>query len=1086
VGVFASGIARTTPRTKRNVSSSKQSQSWRTLSTISNGLDLNTSNRREHFPLLALVPAAAAVRTYSNTPIHHHARRGRGNSGRNGMSRHDLEKEKQLTGEANELHELPLGSLSWEDIQHAKRLIHRLTHTNNYTSVKNAERLLERLVAEGNGSESGSGNGIGGSDGQEGGQNPAAYVEDKLYNTIIGAYGKCNHYDSASRAHDVLDRMTDRYETSTSAMYNNNDDDGDESSSSSSVLLKSPSPNIVTYNSLMNAWCNSGSEEAVERVEHLMEILESEDDGTMHSRGVLALQPDNISYNTLMNTYANQVNEYGYAQKAEDVLLRMSELQKDGKADISPCTTSFNTVLKAWKNTATVSGGGMESAKRAEGILKLMIKLHAEGHTGIKPDPISFTSLVHAYAKPHGEDRTITPEVADCLEGIADILISEGENGDSDGDSDSDSGGAVSLSVSASVGKTHGIAATTFGSIIEFIGKGDLEDAGIRAKRLLDKMKDAKVAGKIVDSPNTKIYSQVLRCLIQNDNSDSDSNSKDTAAMDMIQDMMEGNAAVEPNAYMMNGVLHHFSRSGDVEGAESFFKTMTKVAEEKGYFTRPDVASYNIMANMYFRSKNKDTARKVYQLFQHMEESYDAGLLFETELFFYSIVINMLQKSSELHLRQKAYDVLLAAIKRSDDGQLRGQADSIMFNLVLSSLAKQYNNVSAKKAVELLQLMEDRYAEGFTSAPPDTLSYNHVLVAITRSMSMGSELLLTIFQKLLDLDAEGNDYIEADKAAYETVLYGLSNPRHGDRKKALEIVEKMIKHEKVNLTSKCLDLLLVAHCSEQDRRKGEMAAFDATRCFLQLVQRFEKGEIDVLPSREGINAIIICWADTKHWNKVKHSIELYNLMQSLSSKGVEYISPDAQTISLIFKAFSKHNHNNALKKAKKFRESVDEKLLDTVAYNTYLHVVGKSRDGNKANTARQILDEMEEKGLTDTISYNIFLNACAFTGGSDENKSKALQLALKTYKEIPSPDELTFVALLKACNNLGQSGDNKQSQQVFKSIFTDACEKGLLSKKVINELMQIPLPQREEGLGNSLAVNDLKAEWRRNVQKPKR
>lgn len=61
--------------------------------------------------------------------------------------------------------------------------------------------------------------------------------------------------------------------------------------------------------------------------------------------------------------------------------------------------------------------------------------------------------------------------------------------------------------------------------------------------------------------------------------------------------------------------------------------------------------------------------------------------------------------------------------------------------------------------------MEDRYAEGFTSAPPDTLSYNHCLVAITRSMnSESSELLLTIFQKLLDVDAEGNNYIEVDKA----------------------------------------------------------------------------------------------------------------------------------------------------------------------------------------------------------------------------------------------------------------------------------------------------------------------------------
>lgn len=318
------------------------------------------------------------------------------------------------------------------------------------------------------------------------------------------------------------------------------------------------------------------------------------------------------------------------------------------------------------------------------------------------------------------------------------------------------------------------------------------------------------------------------------------------------------------------------------------------------------------------------------------------------------------------------------------------------------------------------------------------------------------------------------------------MLFGLSNRKHGNRKKALEIVEKMIKHEKVNLTSRSLNLLLIAHCSEKDRKKGEMAAFDATQCFLKLVKRFEKREIDILPDREGIHAILNCWADTKHRNKVKHSLELYNLMQSLNSKGLEYISPNAQTISLIFKAFSKYHNANALKNAKKFRESVDEKLLDTIANNTYLLVVGRSRDENKAFTARQIVDEMEQKGLADKISYNILLNACAFTEGSDENKSKALKLALKTYKEISSPDEVTFIALLKACNNLGQTGDNKENQEVFKSIFNDACTKGLLSKKVINELMEIPLRQREEQLGNSLSLKDLKTEWSRNIPKKMR
>lgn len=560
------------------------------------------------------------VRTFTNTPICYNRSRGRNGK----LSRQDLEKEKKLSQEANELYELPLGSLTWEQIQHSKRLIYHLSYTNNFESVKNAENLLERLVTEG----------------RDGG-NIAARVEGKLYNTMIGAYGRCRHYDSASLAHGIFDRMTERFETAAI-----------------DSVLKPPSPNIITYNSLMNAWCNSGTDEAVERVESLMEQLES---GNIH------VQPDNISYNTLMNTYANQVNEYGFAQKAEDVLLRMSELQKDGKAGISLSTTSFNTVLKAWKN----SGGGIESAKRAEGILRLMIKLHSEGHTGIKPDPISFTSLVHAYAKPHGENRKITSEVADCLEGIADLLISD----------------------ETEVGKTHGIAATTFGSIIEFIGKGEAEDSGLRAKRLLDKMKDAKAAGKIVDNADTKIYSHVLRCLIKN------SDPKGEGPMAMIQDMLEGNSPVKPTTYMMNGVLHQFSLNGDVEGAESFFKTMSKVAEEKGYFTRPDVASYNIMANLYFKSNDKHTSMKAYRLFQHMEDAYDAGRLFEIELFVYSIVINMLQSSNEFNVRQKAYEVLIAAIKRSDDGQLRGQPDSIVFNLVLSSLAKQCKTASANKAV---------------------------------------------------------------------------------------------------------------------------------------------------------------------------------------------------------------------------------------------------------------------------------------------------------------------------------------------------------------------------------------------------
>ena len=96
-----------------------------------------------------------------------------------------------------------------------------------------------------------------------------------------------------------------------------------------------------------------------------------------------------------MNLYANQIGEYGFAQKAEDDLLQMSQLSNNGSLNINPDTLSFNTVLKAWKNSA----GGIKNAKRAESILRLMVKLYSEGHENVRPDSISWYTVIYAYGK---------------------------------------------------------------------------------------------------------------------------------------------------------------------------------------------------------------------------------------------------------------------------------------------------------------------------------------------------------------------------------------------------------------------------------------------------------------------------------------------------------------------------------------------------------------------------------------------------------------------------------------------------------------------------------------------------------------
>ena len=153
----------------------------------------------------------------------------------------------------------------------------------------------------------------------------------------------------------LLQRMKDRYENyktifdETSTSTNTNQDDG----------RLPPKPDIYTFNTLLSAYSHQfRNEKAVQKAEDIIKMLESStfDD---EKNATIFVKPDTVSYNVLMNIFANQVGEYGYAQKAEDVLLNMSKMRKEGSDTIVPDTTSFNIVLKAWKN----SGGGSIECK---------------------------------------------------------------------------------------------------------------------------------------------------------------------------------------------------------------------------------------------------------------------------------------------------------------------------------------------------------------------------------------------------------------------------------------------------------------------------------------------------------------------------------------------------------------------------------------------------------------------------------------------------------------------------------------------------------------------------------------------------
>jgi len=522
------------------------------------------------------------------------------------------------------LYSTDLGSMQVQQISDAKSLLFGFSNRKTVEGSEIAEEILERLVAEG----------------RDGG-NRSAQVEAKIYNAVIEGYAKSKTIQGAAKAEALLERMMERSE--------HNQDSNDNG-------FVAAKPDVVSYNSLMNAWSQSGEEDGVSKAEDLVAFLESDD---------APINPDSVTYNIMMNTYANQVGEYGYAQKAEDILLLMTALQKDGKNSIHPGTLSFNIVLKAWKN----SGGGVESAKRAEDILRLMIKLYMDGHYDVKPDKISFQTVVHAYMK-HGENGTLTEDIANRLEGIIQVLLDES--------------GDLSL--------VRGIVSGTVNKTLEGIRNSGLPDAGDRAKRILDSMIKARDAGKTMDAPDAMAFASVMNAYLSNPTTLHKGRL-------MMEDMMQGEYPVLPTTYSLNNILHIFCKQEDVGSASDLFKKMTQLASEKGYNTMPDIATFNMMANLYFQSKNKDSAAMAFSLLGQLEESFDAKTLKELDPFVYNVVVHKLAQSENPIFREKSFDVLMRMVERSDARQLKKDPETYVYNMVLSSITKRYSAEGAQKAL---------------------------------------------------------------------------------------------------------------------------------------------------------------------------------------------------------------------------------------------------------------------------------------------------------------------------------------------------------------------------------------------------
>ena len=148
------------------------------------------------------------------------------------------------------------------------------------------------------------------------------------------------------------------------------------------LSLDAARPDELTYGAVLHALAQAGM---ADEAESLLDALESSR-GEEEGGGVV---PTLTIYNTVLNAWANSGR--GVAPKRADALLeRMKALSSSGtNPDVEPNAISISSVISCHARSGTRRGAG-----RGERILEEAMTRYLEGDARVKPDAITFSCAI--------------------------------------------------------------------------------------------------------------------------------------------------------------------------------------------------------------------------------------------------------------------------------------------------------------------------------------------------------------------------------------------------------------------------------------------------------------------------------------------------------------------------------------------------------------------------------------------------------------------------------------------------------------------------------------------------------------------
>lgn len=390
----------------------------------------------------------------------------------------------------------------------------------------------------------------------------------------------------------------------------------------------------------------------------------------------------------------------------------------------------------------------------------------------------------------------------------------------------------------------------------------------------------------------------------------------------------------------------------------------------------------------------------------------------------YNVVIEAWSKSREEGAAERTQEILQGMEKQFQKGDLKVKPNRESYSSLIKSWVRNTSGKKAANKVEsIIQKMQELSQGDKEFLPPNRRSYNLLLFTYAHcSLPDAGERAEKILRGML---AAANDCAYSpDINSYNLVIksWGRGNAEGFEYRAQSIFDEIMILPPASKITPNFETFAALFSCWLKSERHD---ALERIMSLLQIMEDlYHDGNTEAKPDLITMNSVLTALSRFRQFDDYERMLRLKSHMEK-----VYKVIPDTISHNILIDALSKSGRGDAPDKALGILSQMEGELRagntmvkpDNYSYTSVVDCITKADRPQAGKEALKVLDRMKqlhhEYGGNEpsTELYNAVLNALARTR-STENASVAFQL-LEEMEEKGLPDRVTYSTILKSCRN---------------------------------------------------------------------